>query len=222
MTITILKTLLISLLPLFLVTEQPVFNNGGETLSQFLEANMVYPAYAKQNCIQTTIKVSFKLNKKSELLDVKVKDGLGIDLDDEAIRLMELTSNKWVLPKNYDENSEVIIPVTFALKNYNCDNQSAQSIEKAIALYRIRQDLENVVTSYYKNRREGTVNESNEQEINRLKVELGFDSELVAEKLAEANKMLKQGDRKAACKIWHLIQNIGFEDANDLIAQNCK
>lgn len=127
-----------------------------------------------------------------------------------------------MLPNNYDENSEIVIPVTFALKNYNCDNQSAESIEKAITLYQIRQDLENVVTSYYKNKSEGVVNQKNDEEISRLKAELGFDGELVAQKLEEAKKMMKQGDKKGACKIWHFIQNIGFDDANQLIAENCK
>lgn len=222
MAICFLKILLINLVSLLWITEQPVFKNGNETLGQFLEANMVYPAYAKQNCIQATIKVSFKLNKNSELSDIKVKDGLGVDLDDEAVRLMKLTNKKWVLPQDYDEHSEIIVPVTFSLKNYNCDNQSAQSIEKAIVLYQTRQDLENVVTSYYKNQRDGAVSEQDEQEISRLKIALGFDSDLVAEKMAEANKMFKQGDIESACKIWHFIQNIGYTDANNSVEKNCK
>lgn len=222
MFLSFLKPFLIIILFSFFNGEKPVFKNGNQNLEQFLEANMVYPWYAKQNCIQGTIKVGFQLNNNGQLANVKVVSGLGIDLDDEALRLINLTNGKWKTPKGYQENTEIIIPVKFALKNYNCESQSKQAIEKAIIVYQTRQALEDVVTSYYKNKIEGNENSKNEQEILRLKADLGFDEELVAEKLGEAKEMLKQGDRKGACKVLNFIKNIGFSDADDLIAANCK
>ncbi|WP_017256792.1 energy transducer TonB [Pedobacter arcticus] len=222
MLLSFLESFLIIVLCLFSNVEKPVFNNGNQNLEQFLDANMVYPWYAKQNCIQGTIKVAFQLNSKGELANAKVVNGLGIDLDDEALRLVSLTSGKWKTPKGYQKNTEIIVPVKFALKNYNCENLSKQIIEKAITVYQIRQGLEDVVTSYYQNKIIGKENSKNEQEILRLKADLGFDEELVAEKLGEAKEMLKQGDQKGACKVLNFIKNIGFSNADDLIATNCK
>lgn len=222
MVLSFIKIFFISILSLFSNGDQPVFKDGSKTLNQFVEENTVYPWYAKQNCIQGTIKVSFQLSKNGEVFDVKVKRGLGIDLDDEAIRLIKLTNHKWEVPSNHNENSEIIIPVKFSLQNYNCEKLSKQQIEKAITLYQTRQTLEDVVTSYYQNKLSGKVNTKNEKEIIRLKTELGFDEEFVAEQLAEANKMLAQGDKEEACKTLNFIRNIGFSDADDLIAQNCK
>lgn len=203
-------------------TDQPIFKYGNQTLEQFLEANMVYPTYAKQNCIEATIQVAFQINNLGELKNISIRRGLGIDLDEEALRLINLTSRKWITPHNYQENTELIIPVKFTLKNYNCEEQPKQSIEKAIMLYQTRQDLENVVINFYKNKAIGKANLEEEQKIVVLKADLGLDAELVAEKMAEAKTMLKQGDNVGACKVLNLIRNIGFTDADDLIAENCK
>jgi TonB family protein len=222
MLLSFINILLISILTWFPIAGQPVFKNGKQTLNQFLDANMVYPWYAKQNCIQGTIKVAFRLNKNGELFHAEVKEGLGVDLDDEALRLIKLTNHKWAIPENYNENTDIVIPVRFSLKNYDCDRVSKQETEKAIALYQPRQALEDVVTNYYQNKTAGKANVKNEQEIIRLKADLGFDEELVAEKLDEAKKMLKQGDKDGACKVLNFIKNIGFADADELIAENCK
>ncbi len=222
MVLSFVKAFLISLYSWFAVAEQPVFKSRNQTLEQFLEANMAYPSYAKQNCIQGSIKIGFQLNKNGELANLQVKNGIGVDLDDEALRLISLTNGKWTIPKGYLENTEIIIPVKFSLKNYNCESYAKRTIEKAIMAYQTRQALENTVTNYYQNRIVGKVNTENEQQITRLKVDLGFDKELVAEKMAEAKEMLKQGNTKEACKALNFIKNIGFNDADDMIAENCK
>ncbi|HEX7365608.1 MAG TPA: energy transducer TonB [Pelobium sp.] len=202
--------------------DQPVFKNGAQTLNQFLETNMVYPLYSKNNCIQGVIKVEFQLTKTGEVVHSRVKEGLGIDLDEEALRLIQLTNQKWIVPKDFSENTEIVIPVKFSLKNYNCENRSKPQIEKAIALYQSRQTMENVVTSYYQNKIAGTVSGINEEQINQLKADLGFDDDLVAEKLEDAQKMLNQGDKSGACKILNFIKHIGYTNADTLIEQNCK
>lgn len=221
MVLSFLKFLLISTF-MFFSQGDPVFESNGKTLDQFLSSNMIYPSYSKQNCIQATIKVSFQLNQQGEVFNTKIKNGLGIDLDDEAIRLIKLTNGKWNIPKNHKENTEVIIPVKFSLKNYGCENQSNQSIQKAVVLYQTRQKLENVVTNYYQNKTQGKTNTDNDQQIIELKADLGFDEELVAQKLEEAKRMLKQGDQSGACKTLSFIKNIGFSNADALIAENCK
>ncbi|HET8827947.1 MAG TPA: energy transducer TonB [Pelobium sp.] len=222
MILLVVKLIGVSILALFINQEQPVFDNGNESLTQYLASNMIYPTYAKQNCIQGTIKVSFQLNTQGVLFNAKIVKGLGIDLDDEALRLIKLTNHKWSIPKNHKENTEIIIPVVFSLENYDCENISKREINKAVDLYQTRQALEDVVTNYYKKKVSGAVNTKNEQQIIQLKADLGFDEELVLEKLEEAKKMLKQGDKEGACKTLMFIRNIGFSNADDLIAENCK
>jgi hypothetical protein len=72
--------------------QEPQLEGG---LSSFLKDNMVYPPYSLQNCIQGTIDVGFKLNAKGEVYYAAIVKGVGTDLDDEALRLIKLSSGKW-------------------------------------------------------------------------------------------------------------------------------
>lgn len=215
--------LLFLILPfLFSSPEQPSFKGNGKSLEQFLSDKMIYPIYAKHHCIQRTIHVSFQLNHEGKVMNTHVKDGLGIDLDEEALRLIVLTSYKWKIPSGYDERTILTVPIHFSLKNFGCELKPKSEIEQAITDYQTLQALENVVTNYYQNKSDEAVDQNDEQKINKLKAELGFDQELVAQKLEEAKLKLRQGDKDAACKALHFIKNIGFNDADALIAENCK
>ncbi|MFC5283715.1 TonB family protein [Pedobacter alpinus] len=222
MIISIIKFSLVFLLGLLGADDQPVFKGGESALEQFINTNKVYPVYSKRNCIEGVIYVSFNLNKDGQVSNVKAKQGLGVDLDDEAIRLIKLTTHKWDIPKNYSERSEMVVPIKFTLQNYNCSNLTANEIAKSIEAYKTRQALEDAIINYYKNKYAGLANTKNEQEIINLKADLGYDAELVEELLVEAKKKLKQGDKDGACETLNFIKNIGFTDADDLIAQNCK
>jgi TonB family protein len=166
--------------------------------------------------------VAFQLDKTGNVYNSKVQKGLGIDLDQEALRLIRLTSGKWELPANYDINSQLVIPVSFSLKNYNCNDRSSDEIGKAIELYRNRLALENVVTNYYRNQYEGKINQQNEIEIINIKNDLGFDDKFINDKMREAKQKFKQGDKEGACESWYFVKYIGSNAANEMIAENCK
>ncbi|WP_442794190.1 energy transducer TonB [Pelobium manganitolerans] len=218
------KTLIFILFISFLIGStafaQPHFTKGD--LQSFLSSEMRYPAYAKQHCIEGTVSISFKLDAEGTLRDVRVKKGLGIDLDDEAIRLIQLTKGKWKLDKNYDTTQELIVPIKFELQNYGCQLVPQATKQQAIMQYQARQGLENLVLAYYADKNLGKADPTKEAEILNLKAELGFDQEFVNEQLAQANGLLKNGKTEEACKILHFIKNIGFADADALIAANCK
>ncbi len=221
MSLTAIKLLFV-VLPFLFAPDKPSFKGNGESLEQFLSAKMIYPLYAKQNCIQRTIKVSFQLNPDGKVVNAHVKDGLGVDLDEEALRLIALTSYKWEMPKNYNQNNMLIVPIRFSLTGYGCDRKSKSEIDKAIANYQTLQALEDVVINYYQNKNNGNTSSKSAAEIEKLKAELGYDAELVAQKLEEAKQKIRQGDKVAACKVLHFIKSIGFNDADALIAENCK
>ena len=201
---------------------QPAFKGGQAELNSFLNSKMIYPSFSKQNCIEATIYVSFQINENGEILNAQIDRGLGIDLDDEALRLIQLTAHKWDLPNDYQNSNKLIIPVNFSLQNYGCERLSKAQINKAINNYKAQETLQNVVFSYYSDKNEGIASSKNEAEIIKLKADLGFDDDFINQKLEEAKTKLKQGDSKGACQDFQLLKNIGSNIADELIAENCK
>src|SRR6476469_1353346 len=158
-----------------LAPDQPTFKGGTDALNNFIANRMIYPTFSKNNCLQGKIYVAFQLDNEGNVFNSKVQKGLGIDLDQEALRLIRMTNGKWNIPSGYDTNSQLVIPVSFTLKNYNCNDRSADQINQAIDLFRNRLALQNVVFNYYRNLYDGKMNQKNEGEILQIKSELGFD-----------------------------------------------
>jgi TonB family protein len=206
----------------FFSTDDPKFKSGNEALNSFISARLIYPTFSKNNCIQGTIYVAFSIKKTGEIYNSKVKKGLGIDLDQEALRLVRLTKDKWELMPNHNEKLELVIPVNFSLKNYNCNLRSSDQINQAIELYKNRLALEKAVLSFYKNKENGNVNQADEIEIIKFKNELGFDDNFINKRLKEAKQKLKQGDKESACEDFYFVKYLGSTLADDLITTNCK
>ena len=221
MVIIYLKIWIIAFASLF-STDDPTFKGGNAALTDFIASKLIYPGFSKSNCIQGTIYVAFQLDKNGVVFNSKVQKGLGVDLDDEALRLVRLTSNKWNITATHNENTRLVIPVNFSLKNYNCDNRSSDEINQAIALYQSHISLQKAVLNYYQNKAEGKVNEQNEAEIISLKNDLGIDDEFIGQKLKEAKQKIKQGDKEGACESLYFIKYTGSTAADLLIAENCK
>jgi len=205
-----------------LAPDQPTFKGGTDALNNFIANRMIYPTFSKNNCLQGKIYVAFQLDNEGNVFNSKVQKGLGIDLDQEALRLIRLTNGKWNIPSGYDTNSQLVIPVSFTLKNYNCNDRSADQINQAIDLFRNRLALQNVVLNYYRNLYDGKMNQKNEGEILQIKSELGFDEKFISEKMREAKQKFKQGDKEGACESWYFVKYIGSNMADEMIAENCK
>ena len=200
---------------------QPEFKGGPQALDRFLTANIVYPEYSRQNCIPGTVKVRFRLDSLGKVSEASVLDGLGIDLDDEAVRVIKMTSGKWQLPAHYNTNSNIVLPIRFVPDNARCTNATNASINIAIANYQSRQELQNAVTNYYKNKYIGKTDTTKEVQIIVLKKQLGYDDDFIADVLEQAGKKLKQGDKEGACEDWDFIHNIGSDRADELIKRYC-
>jgi periplasmic protein TonB len=77
--------------PIFtIVEEMPSFPGGDEPRVKFLRDNIVYPQMAKENNIQGTVYVSFVVDTKGKVTDVKLLRGIGGGCDEEAIRVVKL------------------------------------------------------------------------------------------------------------------------------------
>jgi TonB family protein len=202
--------------------QQPVFRADGNTgLADFLAAKIIYPEYSRQNCIGGTVKISFKLDKDGKVYDAYVSEGMGIDLDDEALRVVKLTSGKWKIPGDY-HSSSIILPVVFQPDAGQCAAATRGQISLAIENYKVQQREQDVITAYYINKYAGKADVGNEAAIINLKKQLGFNDEYISEVLDDADQKLKQGDTAAACHDWTFIRNIGSDRADALLAKYCK
>jgi TonB family protein len=166
------------------------------------------------------VQVSFMLDEKGNVNGAKIQQGMGIDLDDEALRVIKLTSGQWTIPDNYDAGTRIVLPVKFTPDAQRCSGVHDQGT--AIEAYKNRQELEKVVTTYYKNKYLGKADTTAEARIIQLKKQLGFNDELIEDVLDQAKAKLKQGDIAGACTDWQFIRNTGSNRADKFIAKYCK
>ena len=205
----------------FTAFAQPAFKGGQQALTDFLKSKIVYPEYSRQNCISGTVDVAFRLDHKGRVIDAKVQRGLGIDLDDGAMRVIKLTSGQWTVPADYVTTTSLVQPIRFDPETTRCGTVSVANMQAAIDDYKNRQELENAVTNYYINKYKGKADLSKEPYILALKKQLGFDDELINDLLKQANEKFKQGDKESACTDWNFIRNIGSNKADSFIAKYC-
>ncbi|QQL49025.1 TonB family protein [Mucilaginibacter ginkgonis] len=203
-------------------TAQPVFKGGQPALDNFITTKIVYPEYSRQNCIAATIKVAFRLDAAGKVDTAYVQDGPGIDLDEEAVRIVRMTSGKWTVPNTYAIGAVIVIPITFTPDYSRCNNVTNQSRQAAIANYKAQEQLQDAITNYYKNKYQGKGDPNVEKQITALKIQLGYDDSFINDLLDQANQKFKQGDKAGACKDWNFIRNIGSDKADSFIAKNCR
>lgn len=199
--------------------QKPELKGG---LDAFIKKNIVYPPYSLHNCIQGIVNIGFKVNAKGEVYYAAVTSGLGIDLDEEALRLVRMSNAKWMVPKTHDTTSLLVVPVNFALSGYDCDRVSKSDIALAIKGYKDQEALTNVVTNFYKNKELGTYKAEDEISVQQIKTQLNIDDDYLDEIIKTGLKKIKQGDTQGACKDFIFVKYMGSEKANDLLLKYCK
>lgn len=202
--------------------DQPKFKGGEKSLLSFLINNQIYPEYSKFNCIQGTIYVQFKLNHQGKVFDSDVQRGLGVDLDDEALRLIRLSSGRWIVPADHDTTQAIVLPVNFSLKEYECEKRSRDDINQAISAYRTRKNLTRAIINFYQKKSAGEVIEGDESKILELKAQLGYNDKFINQLLKQAQRKLKQKDKEGACEDLLFVRNLGSNSADELITKYCR
>ena len=202
-----------------LSAQKPKLKDG---LDNFVTANVIYPMYSLDNCIQGTVEVAFKLNKAGEVTYAIVTKGVGKDVDAEALRLIKLTSGKWELPNNYDTKFLVRSPMKFSLKGYGCEQINPATVGLALKRYRDQEISIEKIINFYRNKEAGRPNSVAESKIIALKNELELDESFLSKKIAIAKRKIKQGDLRSACEDFKFIKNIGSQMADELIVKYCK
>lgn len=78
-----------------LVDQMPEFPGGQEAMMRFLSSKLNYPAKARENNIQGRVILQFVINKEGFLSDTEVLKSVNEDLENEAIRVVEMMPN-WI------------------------------------------------------------------------------------------------------------------------------
>ncbi len=206
---------------LFFQVPQPEFKGGRNFLFSFIKNNLIYPEYSKSNCLQGTVNVSFKLNKSGKIYQSEVTKGFLTDLDDEALRIVRLSSGRWNVPAGFDTSTALVLPVNFSLKNYSCDQRSKEQLNAAIGAYHARTDLTRAIFNFYDKKASGEANASEEDGILNLKAQLGYDEKYMQRLFRQAERKIKQGDFEGGCEDLNTVRRLGSDLADAALNQYC-
>lgn len=206
-------------LPALALQAQPQLKGG---LENFILNNKVYPQYSLQNCIDGTVVISFKLNKTGEVYFSEIRSGIGTDLDDEALRLIRLSSGRWTVPQGHDTTVSVIAPIKFNIASEDCRNRSSEQIKQAITNYKINQGMTNAVVNFYQNKENGgKYTKEEENRVLALKNSLGYDDDYLRSRINDGLKKLKQKDKQGACEDFLFVKHMGSNLADELLSKHC-
>lgn len=103
--------------PIFTVVEDmPEFPGGMKNLLKYLQTELQYPEVAKENGIEGRVSCRFTIQKDGTITNVEVIRGVDPNLDQEAIRVLEVMP-AWKPGRQRGRNVAVsyTVPVTFRL-----------------------------------------------------------------------------------------------------------
>jgi len=100
-----------------IVEKMPRFGNGEADLLNYLAKNIKYPQMAKESGISGIVYVTFVVNKKGKVADVKILRGIGGGCDREAVRVVKSMPD-WSPGKQRGKSVSVQynLPVRFVLR----------------------------------------------------------------------------------------------------------
>lgn len=102
----------------------PEYIGGRSDLFYFFKDNMQYPEEARDNNISGTVLVACTIGKDGTVINPRIFLSSESLLEDEALRLVGLTSGKWIPATHNGENidDEKVIPVSFYFEGQMPDN----------------------------------------------------------------------------------------------------
>ena len=94
----------------------PEFKGGMDALMKYLGDNVTYPEKAKEEKIEGKVFVSFVVNEKGKVTQVKIDKGANKLLDKEALRVINKMPD-WAPGKHEGKNVNVKmhLPINFKL-----------------------------------------------------------------------------------------------------------
>lgn len=100
-----------------IVEEMPTFPGGDTELRKFLAQSVKYPVIAQENGIQGRVFVSFVINSKGEVTNVRVARPFDPNLDKEAVRVVQ-SMPKWKpgMQRGKPVKVSYTVPINFVLQ----------------------------------------------------------------------------------------------------------
>ena len=96
--------------------DQTAMPEGGlDAFKNYVDANTKYPRKAKKKKIEGVVTLTVSVNAAGEVTDIRVKDGLGYGLDEEAIRLVE-KGPKWQGQINNGKKTATVVGLKIEFK----------------------------------------------------------------------------------------------------------
>lgn len=104
--------------PLHFTEEMPEFPGGIDSLTAFLQREIVYPPIAKENGINGTVLIEFVVERDGRVTHGKVKVPLFPDCDVEALRVV-MSMPRWKPGKNLGKPIRCfyMVPVRFEIES---------------------------------------------------------------------------------------------------------
>lgn len=104
--------------PYSYVEQMPEYKGSTTALLEFLGSNVKYPAAAKDAGIEGMTVLSFVVEKDGSVTDIQTLKSLSPETDQEAIRVVKLTSGDWTPGKQDGVPLRVkyTLPIKFQIK----------------------------------------------------------------------------------------------------------
>lgn len=99
------------------VEQMPVYKNGEAALLSFLGSNIKYPEAAEKGGVEGITVMTFVVETDGTITDIKTVKSLSPETDQEAARVIKLTSGNWTPGKQNGETVRVkyTLPVRYML-----------------------------------------------------------------------------------------------------------
>lgn len=111
--------------------------NHSSLINSYLSENLEYPETALRYSIQGTEVVRFTVTDKGDVTNIKIINSVSPEIDEEAIRVLETTSGKWVpgfkngIPVEMDKEIAMFFQI-----GYNNSATNLEMREQATVLFR--------------------------------------------------------------------------------------
>lgn len=104
-------------LPFYALQDKPVFPGGERGLLIYINKNVNYPVIAQENGVQETVTVTFIIDEKGDVTNVKILRGTDASLRKEALRVIK-SLPRWKPGKQQGRPVKVSfqVPIRFQLK----------------------------------------------------------------------------------------------------------
>lgn len=103
------------------------FKGGYYTFEKLAYASLKYPPYNDQICLVGMVLIDIEVNCEGEVVNVKVKNPIGLGVEEDISKFLESTNGKWNKCDD-DKYTQVEIPVQYMMENVETNNADAMIV----------------------------------------------------------------------------------------------